>query len=402
MGNRRTLALLAVGMVTTTLLAAVGLDEVRVTDYQHEARPAYDALIAGDVSGFFAHLPAYAGTLLLHAPVALLAGSLGGSAQVVFTAVAVPALIGLLALSVWLATTVPGRGGWVVLGVATLNPIAYQALDYGHPEEILVGVLSVAAVLVAQRERPVLAGVMLGLAIVAKPWALLAVGPVLLALPRGQVRALLATGAIGVVFTLPVLLFGGTATRIAPHTGTVFHPWQLWWFFGDGGSPANGIEGYRDAPAWIVSLTHPLIVLLGFALSAVWARRGRDRTDAVGLLAFLLLMRCVLDPWNNPYYELPFLLALLAWECARGARFPFATVTLTLLAWLTFVTAPKYVLPDVYCALFLAWSLPTLLTIGALVYAPDRTRALFARLRERLPDGDTKLTLRRSAPSTGR
>jgi len=49
-------------------------------------------------------------------------------------------------------------------------------------------VLCTAAVLCALNDRPTWAAVLLGLAIPNKEWAVLAVGPVLVALPRARVR----------------------------------------------------------------------------------------------------------------------------------------------------------------------------------------------------------------------
>ncbi|MFA9273097.1 MAG: hypothetical protein ACEQSX_20630 [Baekduiaceae bacterium] len=197
-------------------------------------------------------------------------------------------------------------------------------------------------------------------------------------------------------------LFGGVGARVGAETGAVFHPWQVWWFLGDGTAPANGVAGYRDAPGWLSPITHPLILLTGMLLAAAWARRGRDRTDALALLALILLMRCLLDPWNNPYYELPFVLALLAWECARGAAVPVLAAAVTGLCWLTLVFAPQHVAPDVYSALYLAWALPCALLLGLRIYSPRRAHRLAEAVRRRLPDGDLELTGRPSAPSAGR
>jgi hypothetical protein len=54
----------------------------------------------------------------------------------------------------------------------------------GPPEEVVGGALCVAALLAALHDRPWPAGVLLGLAVGNKAWAVLAIGPVALALPR--------------------------------------------------------------------------------------------------------------------------------------------------------------------------------------------------------------------------
>ncbi len=40
------------------------------------------------------------------------------------------------------------------------------------------------------------------------------------------------------------------------------------------------------------------------------------------LLSLLLLLRCMLDTWDNIYYPLPLVIALLAWETCSLRRAP--------------------------------------------------------------------------------
>ena len=72
-------------------------------------------------------------------------------------------------------------------------------------------------------------------------------------------------------------------------------------------------------PGWIGSIAHPLIVAVMAPLTLLYValrrhRRWRPQRDALLLLALLMLLRCVLDPWDSAYYPLPFLFALVAWE----------------------------------------------------------------------------------------
>src|SRR5207302_6766557 len=65
-----------------------------------------------------------------------------------------------------------------------------------------------------------------------------------------------------------------------------------------------------------------------------WVRRGARKpsermVDALLLLALVLLIRAALDPWDNLYYHVPFLFALVAYE-ARSGRMPILTVFYTL------------------------------------------------------------------------
>ncbi|MGH2909262.1 MAG: glycosyltransferase 87 family protein [Solirubrobacteraceae bacterium] len=176
---------------------------------------------------------------------------------------ALPCLAAEAALALWLSAQLGRRGcglGTRVAAVAVCvaNPLAVSALQDGHPEELLGAVLCVAAVLCAQRDRPVWSGVLIGLAIANKDWGILAVGPALLALRQGHGRAILAMVATA---------------------GPLFAPF-------------------------------------------VRGRPGRRRRDAMLLLALLLLLRCVLGSWDAVYYPLPFLTALLAWETAVSDAVP--------------------------------------------------------------------------------
>jgi len=62
------------------------------------------------------------------------------------------------------------------------------SVRWGHLDDVLAMALAILAVRAVCAERPVLAGAALGAAIAAKPWAVGFI-PLLLALPRGRLRA---------------------------------------------------------------------------------------------------------------------------------------------------------------------------------------------------------------------
>jgi hypothetical protein len=161
--------------------------------------------------------------------------------------------------------------------------------------------------------------------------------------------------------------------------GSIFTPWQLWWFVGPHrhvippGQPWNT----RFDPAWLSQLAHPLIVVVAALLSLVcfWLRRRgtpRPAHDGLLLLALVLLLRCALDPWDNWYYPLPYLLALVSWEALALKRPPAAALVASFGGWFVFQWAvPSHGFsPDGQAVLFLAWALPALggMTLG--LYAP--------------------------------
>ncbi len=348
------------------------------SDYDNEASAAFLALGHGDVGGFFAHVPVYGGSLVLRAPFAAAAAALGGGELAIYRAVSIPCLLAVAWLGLVLVRRLGARGAStgtraLVLGLCVANPVTLRALEIGHPEELLCAALAIGAVLAASDRRALLAAVLLGLAIGTKAWAVLAIGPVLLALPARRLLALTIAGAVATVVIAPIVLFAPDATALASTattTGVAFQPWQLFWLLGEAGHVVIGGDGlpkpagYRVAPEWLLPLTHPFIALLVVPLSLVWAR-VRGAAPRVGgeqllaLLALLLLLRCILDPWNNVYYELPFLLALLAWEAlCRPERPPVLAVAATVAVWATFQWAPRTLSPDLQMAFFLAWAVP--------------------------------------------
>jgi hypothetical protein len=304
------------------------------------------------------------------------------------------------------------------------------ALEHGHPEEILGGALCVGALLLAVRRHPVWAGIALGLAIANKEWALVAVGPVLVACAahaatvetsaarrlskrvrlsagRASVLAcLIGTAATAAAVMAPLVLVGGgrfasTARAVASVPSNLSTPWSVWWFFGHHSPGARdpfgtGLPGFRIAPAWVGPISHPAVVLVAALLSALWWARRRSSgtkaqtltsghgahepvgrpnswpTNELALLALVLLARCLLDTWDNGYYPEPFLLALCAWEALSDPEHPpILTVLSCVLVWVSFESVPSLLSPDGQSVFFLAWTLPLAALLAARLYAPD-------------------------------
>ena len=369
----------AAGLAGVLLMSWLGLKGFAWSDYDAEASGAFRALGVGDVAGFLQQVPGYGGSLVMRAPFAGATAALGGGELAVFRAVSIPCLVAVALLGLVLARRMAQRGRStgaraLVLGLCVVNPITIRALEMGHPEELLSGALAIGALLAAIDRRTALAAVLLGLAIASKSWAVLAIGPVLLALPdhRRRLLALGLAGAVTAVVLAPIVLAGAHSALVggAATTGQIFHPWHIFWMLGDNASGLLGYggvplrPGYRAAPEWLMPLTHPLIVALAVPLSLGWARVHRAAPRLGGeqlllLLALLLLLRCVLDPWNAVYYELPFLLALLAWEAlCRPERPPVLALAASLATWVSFEIAPGTLSPDMQSIVFLAWSLP--------------------------------------------
>lgn len=397
--NRALVAPSLVAAACAAALGAMGLVSPAFTDYELEVEPALHALRAGDLSTFLGLAPAYGGSLVLRAPFALLPSIWGGGDLALFRSMAVPCLAAgaVLGVLLWARGRTLGRSRgtcWAVLALAAANPLTLRALEIGHPEELLGAVLCVGAVIAAGARRPTLAAVLLGLAIANKPWALLAVIPVLAALQGQRVRTLGIAAATAAIVTLPVVLAGGAlqeATAVAKDTGAIFQPWQLWWFFGDSGHVVTGTLGvkpdYRTPPAWLTAIGHPVVLLLPLAASALLARclRGRPWHAALLLFALAMLLRCLLDPWNVSYYALPFLLALLAWELHARDGMPVMSLAATLLCWVTLVSLPRFAHPDVQAIAYLAWSAPLAALLATLLVRPQWLAGVWGRRAPLVP-----------------
>ncbi len=391
---------MSVAACASATMAWLGLYGFAWNDYANEAQPAVAALVRGHVAEFLRLAPVYGGSLIERAPFALAPGLWGGGELAVYRMLALPCLLAAAALGVWLVARMraDGHGALaraVAMGVCVANPVALSTLELGHAEELLGASLCVAAVLLAAaaqtdaeqadaaeanaqqspraragRTRALAAGMLLGLAIANKEWALLAVGPVLLALsPELRLRCL-AGAVLSAAAVLAPLVIGGdlftTARAAAAPATTIFQPWQLWWFLGHHGALVHGAFGapkpsYRIPPGWTETVSHPLILLVGaLAPTLLWLRSHRlGERDALLLLALLLLARCMFDTWDTVYYPLVFLFALLAWEIrAPTMRPPLLTLSCTAVVWLSFQWLPEHVSADVQAGVFAAWSLP--------------------------------------------
>jgi hypothetical protein len=382
-------------------LAWQALETMAFTDYEIEAEPALDALRNGHVARFLADAPAYGGSLVLRAPFALLPNLWDGGALALFRMMALPCLVAgaLLGVVLWARARDRGHGqlaAWLALVLCAANPLTIRALEIGHPEELLVGAMVVFAGLAAYDGRPALTGVLLGLACAAKPWAVVAIVPLLALLPARRMVAVGAALLAGALLTLPLLIANlgdsgtsGGLTSTGTSTGVIFQPWQAWWFFAKHGELVMGTYaphyGYRAAPSWIGPVAHPFLVAAIAALSLAWWRFARPadrRLDGLLLLALALLLRCLLDPWNTSYYEIPFLLAFTAWEVHARRGPPLLALAATALAWLTLTVLPRHITPDMQSLAFLAWSVPLAVGMVVRLFAPARFARALAPARD--------------------
>jgi len=371
------------------LALCVGSLEVwaRTGDYLDDAGPPLDALASGNLHRFLVLQPLMGPvSVLVRLPFVAGARLAGAGELARYRAGAFPCLVAAAVLGlvlVRLRGLRPNRAV-LVLVLAVVTPASLAAVRFGHPEEVLGGVLCVAAVLLADRH-PLWAGVALGLAVATKQWAIVAVAPVVLAAPAGRRLRLLAVAlGVGELLTLPLFLGNSSAfthitNEAASATQVTTSTASVWWLACL--HPDRFVEGpatitLYPIPAAIAELSHPLIVALPVVLGFVAWRRGGD---PLALLALALLLRCALDPVDNEYYHAPFLIALLAFETLRRTRLPEVPV-LTLVAagglWLTFALEAHHASARLANTVYLAW-------VAAVALSLLPAAGLFPRLSRR-------------------
>ena len=389
-------------LATAALLVLACLMGRDLSDWTFEARPAANALLAGHFAQFLHLAPIYGASLLLRAPFMALTKLWHGGAMAVYRLSAIPCMVALGALAAWLGMRMRARGRSrfacaVVVVLCAANPLARNALRYGHPEELLSAVLCVVAVLCALRGRAVWAAVLLGVAIADKQWAFIALGPMLVALPRHRLRATAITGAVAAALMAPFLLgatsgFTGQAAAAGLQRTSLFFPFQIWWFFGshvhNSALPGHPLEMFRVPPAWLGGLGHTLPILIMPPLTLLYARVRRGLrpwdTEVLLLLALLLALRCALDPWDNSYYSLGWMLAIIAWEALSRERPPVLSLTATFAAWFSLRSTSGFGMglpADTEALIFLLIWVPGLGALAAAVYAPGIGRRFASRHR---------------------
>jgi hypothetical protein len=367
-------------MVPATLVAVAaiwaawaGFGVQTMGDFPQHYAPAMNALLAGHPVAFLAQLPAdgASGWLLVSAPAALVGKLLVGGQLAMFRFAALVCMLAVGGLGLWLAREMhaAGRGPLAraaVITVCVIAPALLDAIFYGHPEEPLGAALCVAAVLLAGGNRTTLAAVALAVALINKPWAVFAIPPVLLAAPSRKLELGLLAGAIVAAWTGAAYLASPANFARELHAASealVAHPVDLWWPLAHLVAPANVTPAYFP-PRLVSSHARELAVVLALPLSVPLARRGtRSSTDCLALLALLFLVRCLLDPSNHVYYQVPFVISLCAWEARRGAA-PTLALVATVGFWLVFHTISGIASLDVQFAAYMVLTLPLAAILG--------------------------------------
>jgi hypothetical protein len=201
-------------------------------------------------------------------------------------------------------------GGALSAQVWTAALVAVPVLVvFGHGEDALALLGVLAAVRLAGRERWAEAGLVLGLAVASKQWAVLAL-PALLARCGPRERGRLAAACLALPAALALFVL---AVDWAHASRALLHP--------------PNYPGYGHAALWVpdgaATVATAPFRLGALALAVALAARGRGGAGSSRLLAVLgvtLLARCAFEPVVHVYYLGPGLCLLLLHERVTGGR----------------------------------------------------------------------------------
>lgn len=374
MQSRAAAAVLVVAAVAISAALAAGapfgIDYVADVHRVDSARPQIDALAALDF-GRFVHDQSPLGpvSLVLRAPFAALAGA--GDQLTRYRLGVFPCLLALALAGAGVALMMRRRGSplWHCLLAAALfilAPPVHDALVWGHPEELLMAALVVAAAVSAATGHQRAAIALAALAVATKPTAALVLLPVALMTGGRALRNGAAALAIAAALIAPLALADAHAFRsAASRANTTFaaKPMSIWWrtstrHVAVAVGPREVRSVRRPELARLVrDAIRPAILALALLISLL-AARARPLTLERGLtvLALVFLLRCVLDPGDQTYYHVPFVACLAAAEGLRR-RPPLLALAAAVLMSRPALRAVNSDL-DAINLMYMAWSLP--------------------------------------------
>jgi len=230
----------------------------------------------------------------------------------------------------WLRTSGRGRCWWeptTLLVVAGLVPVWLCVQTIFHPQDLFALGLALVATACARRDRWLLAGVLLALAVLSQQFALLVAVPLFVLAPAAR-KVPLATAAFvtGAVVVLPLAtLTSGHAIR-AVTLGTGDNPSQggtvLW------ETHANGVTAvllFRIAPIAVS-------ILLSLWVARRLGSRALEPVPLISLVAVSLALRLVFEANLFAYYFMALAVTLVVLEVTQGS------IRRTVVAWLAALT----------------------------------------------------------------
>lgn len=217
-----------------------------------------------------------------------------------------------------------GRRGWepVTLIILALTPPVVMCLvDFFHPQDVFAMGLALIGLALFLRQRWIWAGVLLGLAFTAQPFAVLVFAPLLVVAPR-RVRANFAASALAAVAVVSVPVIIATSGRA--FRATLFGSSRI------GLVTRPGFRSFGGTLLWetdlrglpLLFLSRVLPILLAMAL-AWWASRRIGPAiltplPLISLIATALTLRLVFEENLFGYYFMAVAVILVILDCVQG------------------------------------------------------------------------------------
>jgi hypothetical protein len=240
------------------------------------------------------------------------------------------------------------------------------------------------------------------LALLTKQWAIFGVLPTAIVVGWRRIQRPLLIGAVVCAVIAIPLLIANPSTLLHANFDQLdiknehVQPASIWWPFTHE-TFVPGRPGFHELTHFLRVGSRPLIVGVGLLLPLLFARRVRQDPwrRALPLLALVMLVRCFMDPVNNGYYHVPFLLALIAGDALAG----FIAPTLVAVAALELTTRiAQHGDPALLCAIYLGWVLPFAIYLAGRAYGLDWA----ALIRSRRARGPAVAPQARSSSSAAR
>ena len=252
----------------------------------------------------------------------------------------------------------PITAAWspVLAAAATLlgavTTMLTTAISSGHPAEVAIPLLWLGSGMMARRDRPFTAAVLLGLSTGWELWGVLGAAVLLLA-PRIDLR-MLWRSALGVL--APIALIFLPFLLLGPFQMFSFH-WTIY-----SGTLAELLFPHATTFSWPMRLVQAALSLGGGAVAALVLRRHAAALWIVPLASCAI--RLFLDPVDADYYRVP----------------PIALVIVGMMIAVAQASAPVFVATVILLNLVVDFEQPKWLIGGLFVLAVAGTTALVARV----------------------
>ncbi len=217
-----------------------------------------------------------------------------------------------------------GRSGWEVftlLVLAIVPPVYTSVTSYFHPQDLVAMGLILLAVACAIRGQWMWAGACLGLSFASQQFALLAIAPFVVVVPRNRRVSLIAGIVIAAgIIDLPFVVASSGRALKTLMTGTNRLALVGGHHFHAAGGTVLFATHLRGAGVFLIARVLPIVCALAVS---VWAtkRFGSHVTDVeilLPLIATSLCMRLVFEENLFGYYFLAVAMILVCIEALRG------------------------------------------------------------------------------------